>query len=72
MDVSKNVNSWINLIFVGAFHCNGRILKANLSSTRKSRTRVTQKVLFVFVSFFYALKAELQVLKFGFCRIKLG
>jgi len=29
------------------------------------------KILYVFVSFFFALKAELQVLKFEFCQIKL-
>jgi len=28
--------------------------------------------LFEFISFFFALKARLQVLKFDFCQIKLG
>jgi len=26
----------------------------------------------VFISFFYALKAKLQLIKFEFCQIKLG
>jgi len=33
---------------------------------------VTKNVLSVFVSFFFALKAELEVLKFEFCHVKLG
>jgi len=42
----------------------GRALKVNLSWTRKSRTGVMKKFLFVFISF--ALKTRLQALKFEF------
>jgi len=51
---------------------NGRILKANLSwTTRKKSYSSDAKIsLSVFVSFFFELKAELQVLKFDFCQVK--
>jgi len=50
----------------------GRILKANLSCTRKkSNSSDTKKFLSAFLSFFSALKAELQVLKFEFCQVNL-
>jgi len=51
---------------------NGCILKANLSWTRKkSNSSDTKKFVSVFGSFSYALKAELQALKFEFCHVKL-
>jgi len=48
----------------------GRILKANLSQTRKKSNSSDAKKLFVFISFCFALKAGFRVLKFEFCQIK--
>jgi len=51
----------------------GRILKSNLSWTRKKSNSSDAKFFSsVFIFFFFVLKAKLQALKFGFCRIKLG
>jgi len=51
----------------------GRILKENLSWTREQSNSSEAKIFsFVFISFFFALKATLQILKFELCQIKLG
>jgi len=54
----------------------GRFLKANLSWTRKkSNSRWFKKnfnCVFNCLSFFFALNAQLYVLKFKFCHITLG
>jgi len=48
------------------------VIKANLSWTRKKSNSSDVKIfLSVFVSFFFELKAELQVLKFEFYQVKL-
>jgi len=51
----------------------GRILKAILSLTRKnSNSSDVKNFLSAFISFFFDLKARLQVHKFEFLRIKVG
>jgi len=51
---------------------NGRILKANLSCTRKKSNSSDAKIfLSFFVSFVFELKDEHEVRKFEFCQVKV-
>jgi len=53
------------------FEIYGRILKANLSWTRKKSNSSCAKI-FLFVSFFFCTKSRTSVLKFEFFEVKLG
>jgi len=46
--------------------------KSKVELTSKKSNSMTQKISFVFLSFFFVLKARLQVLEFDFCQNMLG
>jgi len=68
---SRSSYCWLSFSKTHIFKLVWPYSKANLSCTRKSRTRVMQKFWSVFV-YIFALKAELQEFNFEFCQIKLG
>jgi len=67
MDVYKLYSLW-------RYESISRILKANLSWTRKKPNSSDAEYFssVIIISFFFAPKARFQVLKFEFCQIMLG